>query len=230
MEVSLSMITEPAFQRGYCCWFPWPSCGSGLLGLPSAAVHGACDQIAQSLGHMAQVTTICPHFAGMISCFHWRIGFSGLHTRTLACESCPIYPTERNSVIHYGTRMDCLERVMWIKIQDSRGAWFLAFQAQEGSSGCLILVRLPSPVEIKKLNLNHDAMRIDETHQDLRWVIIWWHYIMCASIRHGLDGRWEFDNVFTNREEAIHLPIPHWSLLRGQWLQPVAGPEHCCCS
>jgi len=52
--------------------------------------------------------------------------------------------------------------------QDSRGAWFLAFQVQEGSSGCLILVRLPSPVAIKKLNLNHDAMRIDETHQDLR--------------------------------------------------------------
>lgn len=79
-------------------------------------------------------------------------------------------------------------------------------------------------------NLSQDAMRIDESHQDLRWVMIWWHYIMCASIRHGLDGGWEFDNVFTNGEEAIHLPVPHWSLLRRQWLQPVAGPKHCCCS
>jgi hypothetical protein len=44
--------------------------------------------------------------------------------------------------------------------QDSRGALFLVFRVQEGSSGYLILVRLPSPVEIRKSSLNQDAMRM----------------------------------------------------------------------
>ena len=55
-------------------------------------------------------------------------------------------------------------------------------------------------------------------------------YVVGATIWHGLDSRREFDNVFADGEEAIHLPVPHWSLLRWQWLQPVAGPEHSCCS
>lgn len=34
--------------------------------------------------------------------------------------------------------------------RDLQGAWFLASQVQEGSSECLILVRLPSPVGMGK--------------------------------------------------------------------------------
>ena len=34
-------------------------------------------------------------------------------------------------------------------------------------------------------------------------------YVVGATIWHGLDGRREFDNVFADGEEAIHLPVPH---------------------
>ena len=67
-------------------------------------------------------------------------------------------------------------------------------------------------------------------HEDWTYEDVWCsRYIVSASIRSGLGYRCEFYNVFANGEEAIHLPVPHWSLLRRQWLQSVAGPKHGCC-
>ena len=125
LEESPSMTMELAFQIGYCCWSPWPSCGSGSLGLSSAAVHGACDQTGQSLAHMAQVATICPRCAGMTSCFRWRIGSSDLHTRTLACQSCPIYPAKKRKkfshIFWFRNRLLGASRIMWIETNQEHG-------------------------------------------------------------------------------------------------------------